>query len=182
MNTDQILKELSLEIVRLQDARAVLASIEEVGSMIRRPVPTTKAMSAKRGRPPGKESAPTVVAKPAKRSLSEEARARIAAAQQRRWAKVKKAAKAAARTTSAPKTTKEVLKDKPKTTKKVLNDKQDPRVAAKPVTKRALKVKHAVKTVRPKQSVAPQKKHPAKTVKPRPELEPIQESPSEAGS
>jgi hypothetical protein len=65
METTQILAEIDSEIRRLQDVRALLAG--------------TKSKTLKTGRK--------------KRFLSAEARARIAAAQRKRWAKQKKAAK-----------------------------------------------------------------------------------------
>jgi hypothetical protein len=67
METTQILAEIDAEIRKLQDVRALLAGNNS------HPRP---------GRPPKK-----------KRTLSPEARAKIAAAQRARWAKQKKAAK-----------------------------------------------------------------------------------------
>jgi hypothetical protein len=74
MNTAQILASIEQEIARLRQVRALLTGTQS----------TTRL---KLGRKPGKKSA-TVK----KRVLSPEARARIAAAQKARWAKVKKAA------------------------------------------------------------------------------------------
>jgi hypothetical protein len=68
MNTTELLTSIDAEIARLQEARALLAGRD--GHV--------------RGRKPGK-----------KRTLSAEARARIAAAQRKRWAAQKKVAKAA---------------------------------------------------------------------------------------
>lgn len=73
MDTNAIVAAIDAEIQRLQDARALLTGDAGVK---RRP-----------GRPKGS------AAGPAKRRLSPEARARIAAAQKARWAKTKKAAK-----------------------------------------------------------------------------------------
>jgi len=67
MSTSELLSEIDAEISRLQEARALLGA---------------NGYAAKRGRPAGK-----------KRTLSADARARIAAAQRARWAKQKRAAK-----------------------------------------------------------------------------------------
>lgn len=72
MNVTSILSVIDAEIARLQQARAALADLG--GSTKRGP-----------GRPP-KAAAPTRK----KRVLSAEARARIAAAQKKRWAAAKK--------------------------------------------------------------------------------------------
>jgi hypothetical protein len=72
MTIETILNELDLQIARLQQVRAILAN------------DSTK---------PSKKQAPTTKAKSKKRVLSAEARARIAAAQRKRWAAQKKAAK-----------------------------------------------------------------------------------------
>ena len=69
MNTAQLIASIDREISNLQRARRLLAGDEP---------------AARRGRPAGK---------PVKRALSAEARARIAEAQRKRWAKQKKASK-----------------------------------------------------------------------------------------
>ena len=69
MDTTELLSSIDAEITRLQEARALLAGRDG---------------HVRRGGKPGK-----------KRTLSAEARARIAAAQRKRWAAQKKAAKAA---------------------------------------------------------------------------------------
>jgi len=69
MDTAQLVSEIDSEIARLQQARTILAGVD----------------SATHAKSPGK-----------KRTLSPEARARIAAAQKRRWAKQKAAAKKSA--------------------------------------------------------------------------------------
>jgi hypothetical protein len=74
METTQILAEVDAELQRLQEVRTLLS-----GS------------SAKRG--PGRPGASSFFAAPKKRTLSPEAREKIAAAQRKRWAKLKKAAK-----------------------------------------------------------------------------------------
>jgi topoisomerase IA-like protein len=69
MDTTELLSSIDYEIARLQEARALLAGRDG---------------HVRRGRNPGK-----------KWTMSAEARARIAAAQRKRWAHQKKAAKAA---------------------------------------------------------------------------------------
>jgi hypothetical protein len=81
MDTKEIIAQIDSEIARLQDAKSILSDRT-----------TTPTIKAKRG--PEAKTAPTpTTAK--RRILSPEARARIAAAQKARWAKVRKAAKAA---------------------------------------------------------------------------------------
>jgi hypothetical protein len=79
MNTNEILSAIDAEIAKLQQARTILSGYSD-------PVAT------KRG--PGR---PKVVATPtktaAKRTMTAEGKARIAAAQKRRWAASKKSAK-----------------------------------------------------------------------------------------
>ena len=86
MALSAILSVIDAHISQLQQARQLLSGSEVATG--------SAALPAKqRGRPPAirKEEA-----KPAgKRTMSEEARARIAAAQKKRWAKSRKAAKAA---------------------------------------------------------------------------------------
>lgn len=79
MNTDQILSAIDAEIAKLQQARALLNGYTEPAAIKRGP-----------GRPK-KVAAPTAVA--SKRTMSAEGKARIAAAQKKRWAAAKKAAK-----------------------------------------------------------------------------------------
>lgn len=73
---DSIIESIDAEISRLQQVRSLLAQSTGIGTKI-----------ATSGRKPGRP------AKKAKRTLSPEARAKIAAAQKRRWAAAKKAAK-----------------------------------------------------------------------------------------
>jgi hypothetical protein len=80
MNIPEILAEIDAEIARLKGIRSLLSG----GSS-----PTTAIRG--RGRPKGSANAATK--KAAKSTLSPEARARIAAAQKKRWANQKKAAK-----------------------------------------------------------------------------------------
>ena len=80
MDTNEIIAQLDTEIARLQEVKSILSG--------------TTTTKAKRGRP-NMASVPVIAPVAAKRILSPEARARIAAAQKARWAKVKKAKKAA---------------------------------------------------------------------------------------
>jgi hypothetical protein len=81
MNTNEILMQIDAEIDRLQQVKAILSNTTGI---------ITKA---KRG-PQAKTAAPLVIAAK-RRKISPEGRARIAAAQKARWAKSKKASKAA---------------------------------------------------------------------------------------
>ena len=87
MSTKQLLAEIDRGINALQKARALCLKVEALA-------PKAKATAAKKAK---ETKAP--VKKAAKGGMSDEGRAKIAAAQQRRWAKVKreknKAAKAA---------------------------------------------------------------------------------------
>jgi hypothetical protein len=86
MDTQGIIAALDNEIVRLQQARAILTAAASVNG----------AASIKRG--PGRpKKAASVVAPTKRKGISPEARERIAAAQKARWAKVRKAAKKAAK-------------------------------------------------------------------------------------
>lgn len=78
METQQLLATIDAEIARLQQARALLSG-----------TPTPK----KRGRKPGQPAKKNAPTKKAKRTMSPEGRARIAAAQKARWAAQKKAGK-----------------------------------------------------------------------------------------
>jgi hypothetical protein len=86
MSIGNLISEIDAEIVRLEEARALLAG-------------ASSAAAKKRGRPAGavkvvKAAAkPAKAAKKAKRTLSPEGRARISAAAKARWAAKKKAAK-----------------------------------------------------------------------------------------
>jgi hypothetical protein len=86
MDTQAITAALDKEIVRLQQARAILTAAASING----------AASIKRG--PGRpKKAASVVAPTKRKGISPEARERIAAAQKARWAKVRKAAKKAAK-------------------------------------------------------------------------------------
>jgi hypothetical protein len=87
MDTQAIIAALDKEIVRLRQARAILTAAASING----------AASIKRG--PGRPmKAASVVAPTTRKGISPEARERIAAAQKARWAKVRKAAKKAAKT------------------------------------------------------------------------------------
>ncbi len=99
MTIPEVLRALDAQIARLQQARQLLSESAST------PVPEIEP-AKRRGRPPA--AAKPVQTKPTgKRTMSDEGKARIAAAQKKRWAKSKKAAKAAvtpiaAKKTSAP--------------------------------------------------------------------------------
>lgn len=79
MNPEEILKAIDAQIAQLQQARELIA-----GSATAEPV------APRRGRPKGSTNKTReAAAKATKRTMSAEARARIAAAQKRRWAKQK---------------------------------------------------------------------------------------------
>lgn len=79
MDTESLIKEIDAQIAKLQRARIELAAIDSA------------APKKRRGRPP-KTALPTPKAS-RKRTLSADARAKIAEAQRQRWAKQKKASK-----------------------------------------------------------------------------------------
>jgi hypothetical protein len=81
MDTQEIIAQIDSEIARLEQVKSILSGTT-----------ATTAAKAKR-RPKAKIASTPITAK--KRILSPEARARIAAAQKARWAKVRKAAKEA---------------------------------------------------------------------------------------
>jgi hypothetical protein len=79
MNTDALIRELDMEIARLQQVKALLSGA---------------TVKAKRGpKPKGSKHATSFAYgsnKPPRRTMTAEGRARIAAAQKARWAKAKK--------------------------------------------------------------------------------------------
>ena len=87
MSTKQLLAEIERGINALQKARALCLKVEAVAPKAK----ATATKTAKTAKVPAKKAA--------KGGMSEESRAKIAAAQQKRWAKVRreknKAAKAA---------------------------------------------------------------------------------------
>jgi hypothetical protein len=96
MNTNDIIIEIDAQISRLLEAKALLAGPEitierkpaqlSQVKLVGKATSSVRAKSAKSG---------------AKRTISEEARARMAAAQKARWAKAKKVAKKSAVAKSA---------------------------------------------------------------------------------
>jgi len=79
MTTIEIISAIDEEITKLQRVRSLLSGYSD---------PTPTAIKRRPGRPKK-----AVSAKPVKRVLSPEAKARIAAAQKKRWAAHKKATK-----------------------------------------------------------------------------------------
>ena len=77
MEVNRIIAEIDAQILKLQQARALLAGT------------TAPAVRAGRGRPKGSRNASTAAA-PRKRKLSPEGRKRIADAMKRRWAERRK--------------------------------------------------------------------------------------------
>lgn len=90
MEINEIVREIDAQVARLVQARGVLTGVAD-----------RTALQTKRGRPSGSVSAGNISkpepTKPGRklvvRPMSQEARARIAAAQKARWAKSKQAAK-----------------------------------------------------------------------------------------
>ena len=85
MSTKQLLTEIERGINALQKARTLCLKAEAVAPKAR----VTAAKTAKTAKVPAKKAA--------KGGMSDEGRARIAAAQQIRWAKVRRAKKKAAK-------------------------------------------------------------------------------------
>jgi len=79
MDTASIIAQIDVEISKLQQAKAILAGTAIKNGLGR---PETTHVVSK-----------PVTAKPANRGMSAEGKAKIAAAQKARWAKVRKAAK-----------------------------------------------------------------------------------------
>jgi hypothetical protein len=91
MNVTEILASIDTELARLQHVRALLVAIE--------------APAKHRGRPKGSGTKEIVATpKKARRKMSAAGRARIAAAQKARWAKLKAATKEAPQNPAARKT------------------------------------------------------------------------------
>ena len=88
MNTAEILSAIDEELTRLEQARALLGGVSSAPAKV-------VTEGKRRGRPPGATKQMPVAEKKT-RTMSEEGRARIAAAQKARWAAKKKAEKKAA--------------------------------------------------------------------------------------
>jgi hypothetical protein len=91
MSTKQLLAEIERGINALQKARTLCLKAEAVAPKAK--ATATKATAAKTAKVPAKKAA--------KRGMSDEGRAKIAAAQQERWAKVRRAKKKAAKAAKA---------------------------------------------------------------------------------
>jgi len=101
MNIEEIIEHIDSEISKLQEARSLL-----VGSDSR--------MARGPGHPKKKATVARILAvKPAKRVMSAEGKARIAAAQKARWAKAGKTAKAPAKRAITRKSAKKAVKATP---------------------------------------------------------------------
>jgi hypothetical protein len=79
MDTTSILKQIDAQISQLQQAKAILT-----GTSAKNGVGRPKAISS---------ASKQVAGKPAKREMSAEGKAKVAAAQKARWARARKAAK-----------------------------------------------------------------------------------------
>jgi hypothetical protein len=127
MNTDEILEAIDQQITQLQKARALLADTAGETPVITATKEQIEPAGKRRGRPKGSVSKKSVAVAPvakktARRTMSAEGKARIAAAQKARWAAQKKAsvpAKPAAKKTSA-----KVTKKTATATKKAVSGKR----------------------------------------------------------
>jgi hypothetical protein len=126
MNSQTIIERIDSEISRLQQVRELLQGTEVEGERSRSV--TSRVVSR------------NSVVKPAKRVMSEEAKASIAAAQKKRWAKSKRAEKKAAKVKAAQSVKRRTLasKDAAKPVKTATPVKPvKSHAAAKPVEKKA---------------------------------------------
>jgi hypothetical protein len=122
MNTNEILEAIDQEILKLQQARALLAdapAIQAVKTAAAKP-----ATGKRRGRPKGSvnkkaEVIAPVVTRKTRAPLSAEGKARIAAAQKARWAVQKKAEAKPAAKKIAPKPAKKAVPAAKSTAKKI---------------------------------------------------------------
>ena len=89
MNTNDILAAIDAEISRLQQAKAILADTSSLTGAKRKPGRPATASGG--GKATSFNPAEFDVKPTMRRAMSEAGRARIAAAQKARWAKVKKA-------------------------------------------------------------------------------------------
>jgi hypothetical protein len=85
MNTEIIIEQIDVEIRKLQEARALLNGTEVEKPVARGPGRPKKSAISER----------ILSVKPARRKMTAEGKARVAAAQKARWAKARKAAKKA---------------------------------------------------------------------------------------
>ncbi|SNT14652.1 valyl-tRNA synthetase [Granulicella rosea] len=91
MQTEAMVAALDAEILKLQQVRAILS---EVGPSLTASAVNSAVKAAKAAKPSP--------AAPVKRQMSAEGKARIVAAQKKRWAAVKKAARVAAKAVKTP--------------------------------------------------------------------------------
>ncbi len=84
MNTQEILEGIDAEIAKLQQVRVLLLQATEIKRSVGRPKKSVVALQA-------------LAIKPKKRVMSAEGKARIAAAQKKRWAAKKTSTKKAAK-------------------------------------------------------------------------------------
>ncbi len=103
MNTEAIIEQIDAEISKLQQAKVLLNGVAVAST--KRAVGRPKSVVAAR-------ILSVTPAKPVKRGMSVEGKARIAEAQKRRWAKTKRAANKAAKV-AAVKSVAKVLKPTP---------------------------------------------------------------------
>ena len=136
MPMDEIRSEIDAEIARLQQVRTLLFGSDAV------------AVKRKPGRPVGSGATPAAISgaqlpSPAiaqpRRKMSAAGRARIAAAMKMRWAKVRKAAKKAAKPTQVP----------------VVTAAHSKKPAKKVATKKSAPKKRAAKKASPPQTSVP---------------------------
>ncbi|MBB5060992.1 hypothetical protein HDF16_005728 [Granulicella aggregans] len=146
MNTSEIIEAIDQEILKLQQARALLADVPAIQAT--KPVAAKPATGKRRGRPKGSVNkkaevvAPAAV-KPAKRTLSAEGKGRIAAAQKARWAAQKKAAAKPVAKKIAPKPVAKKIAPKPAKKAVPAAKPAAKKIAAKVSKKRAVTVKKA---------------------------------------
>jgi hypothetical protein len=126
MNITEIVAQLDFEISRLEQAKAILAGVSPA-VIKRKPGRAASATTTAIAVAPAARRAPIRVKR---RPLSDDARAKIAAAQKKRWAKAKRVTKKAARATT-PVTIKATAKRAPSTAKRVA-------VAKKPIPPKRL--------------------------------------------
>ncbi|MBB5060733.1 hypothetical protein HDF16_005469 [Granulicella aggregans] len=137
MNTSEILEAIDQEILKLQQARALLADTPAIQAS--KSAAAKSATGKRRGRPKGSvnkkaEVAAPVVVKKTRTPLSAEGKARIAAAQKARWAaqkKTSKPAKVAAKKIIAKPAKKAVPATKPAAKKIAAKVTKKPAAAAK---------------------------------------------------
>ena len=142
MDIPEILRALDAQIAQLRQARELIAGSE--------PTPEAPPEPAKRrGRPPAPAKTEVTPAA-AKRIMSDEGKARIAAAQKKRWAKSRKAAEAPVPAVSRKKTdpaNKAVAKRDTAPAKRLTSAKKTPAPAKKAAAKETSRA--AGKTPRP---------------------------------